>query len=186
MAIFLTSDTHLNHPFAAKLRNMQLKEMDDMIIDNWNSQVQNSSGNHIYHLGDFAFGKNDEVRKIRSKLKGRITLILGNHDYKNNIQRLTDCFTDIRDLYTLNYMKQKIILCHYCMNTFESSHYDSYHCFGHSHNKYNPTGKRMDVGVDGHDFKLWTIEEIIEIMKNKPHNENYIEPENRYKPIINP
>jgi len=181
MTIFLTADTHINHPFAAKLRGMKLDEMNELIINNWNNQVQKSSNSVIYHLGDFAFGKNDEVRKIRNRLKGKIFLILGNHDYKNNIQRLTDCFTDIRDLYTLNYMKQKIILCHYCMNTYDSSHYDSYHCFGHSHCSYNPSGKRMDVGVDGHDFKLWEIDEILEIMKNKPHNDNYINPQQRLR-----
>lgn len=179
--IWFTSDSHIHHGFAAKLRGMEVDEMDKMIIDTWNEQIQSSSSNTIYHLGDFAFGKNDEVRKIRSKLKGKIHLILGNHDYKNNIQRLTDCFTSIKDLYTLHYKKEKIILCHYCMDTFDSSHYDSYHLFGHSHCRFNASGKRMDVGVDGHEFKLWNIDEILDIMKRKPHNDNYINPDERMR-----
>jgi len=181
MSIFLTADSHFSHPFMAKSRGLDIPYMDKLILDTWNSQIKR--GDEVYILGDFAFGKNDEVRRLRSKIKGKLHLILGNHDYKNNIQRLTDCFTSMRDLMTLNYKKQKIILCHYCMDTFEASHYDSYHCFGHSHCHYSPSGKRMDVGVDGNNYRLWPLDDILDIMGSKPHNFNYIPPEERHHNI---
>jgi calcineurin-like phosphoesterase family protein len=57
--------------------------MNEKMIEYWNDRV--GRGDIVYHLGDFGFGKEEETKKIRFRLKGKIHLILGNHDYKNRI-----------------------------------------------------------------------------------------------------
>jgi calcineurin-like phosphoesterase family protein len=174
--LWFTADTHFNHksiidycgrPFSS------VEEMNETIISNWNNVV--STKDHVYHLGDFAFGSNDSVRKIRYRLKGKIHLILGNHDYKNKVNRLSSCFTEVKDLLTLKHNKQKIILCHYCMNVWDSSHYNSWHLFGHSHNTWHTEAKSFDVGVDSWEFKPISFDDVTRIMQGKPNNPNWVE-----------
>lgn len=52
--------------------------MNNAIIEKWNKVV--SKEDIIYHLGDFAFGNKDFIRNTISHLKGKIRLVMGNHD----------------------------------------------------------------------------------------------------------
>jgi len=54
--------------------------MNDEIIGRWNSVV--NQGDVVYHLGDFALGRAENLREWPRKLKGTIVLITGNHDHK--------------------------------------------------------------------------------------------------------
>lgn len=78
---FFTSDHHFGHknileyekearPFASA------EEMNERLIDNWNSVVGNSD--IVFHLGDFCFGKSN--LDIAKRLNGKKRLVLGNHD----------------------------------------------------------------------------------------------------------
>lgn len=81
MTIFLTSDTHFGHRNIIKYSARpfgSVEEMNEVMVDRWNEAV--SSNDVVYHLGDFAMGKIDETLPIVSRLNGRITLIVGNHD----------------------------------------------------------------------------------------------------------
>jgi calcineurin-like phosphoesterase family protein len=78
--VFFTSDTHFGHkaiidyckrPFAT------VDYMDDMLISNWNEVVSDDCT--VFHLGDFAFGGPPYWESIRSRLRGHIYLIKGNH-----------------------------------------------------------------------------------------------------------
>ena len=55
--------------------------MNDEIIGRWNSVV--NQGDVVYHLGDFALGRAENLREWPRKLKGTIVLITGNHDHKS-------------------------------------------------------------------------------------------------------
>jgi len=79
--IWVTSDTHFGHeniidycgrPFS------NVKEMDECLVENWNSVVKD--GDKVYHLGDVYMGMQQNAMKALSKLKGQKRLILGNHD----------------------------------------------------------------------------------------------------------
>lgn len=79
--IFFTSDTHFSQERTLELSKRPFKnveEMDNAIIDNWNSVVE--PNDIVYHLGDFG---NVEICK---KLHGHIKLILGNYEF--NLYRL--------------------------------------------------------------------------------------------------
>jgi calcineurin-like phosphoesterase family protein len=176
MNIWFTSDTHFNHAGIIEyckrpFRFCDVEIMNEVLIKNWNEIVRHNDT--VYHLGDFGFGKLDDIKKIRYRLNGKIHLILGNHNYKNKIKRLSDCFSSISDLKTININKQKIVLCHYSMNVWDSSHCSSWHLYGHNHGTYQNHGKSFDVGVDCHNYKPINYEQVIETMKNRPHNYNW-------------
>jgi calcineurin-like phosphoesterase family protein len=78
---FFTSDHHFGHKnileYEKDARPFEtVEEMNEVLIDRWNSVVR--SQDIVYHLGDFAFGK--ENIKIAERLHGKKRLIMGNHD----------------------------------------------------------------------------------------------------------
>lgn len=82
--IFFTSDTHANHfniIASCKRPFKDEKEMNETLINNWNSVVDEDS--LVFHLGDFAWGGYNKWKDFRDKLNGHIVLIKGNHDEKN-------------------------------------------------------------------------------------------------------
>ena len=182
MAIWVTSDTHFNHDHIRKYCERPFSscdEMDGRIIYNWNTLVQ--AGDTIYHLGDFCFGKQELIKQYRYRLNGKIHLILGNHDYKNKLRNVSNIFSSVNDLLEIKYNGQRIILCHYAMRTWSSSHSNSIQLYGHSHGNMPGVGKQMDVGVDCWDFKPISIDQVIAIMETRPNNATFIPPEQRNK-----
>lgn len=79
--IYFISDTHFNHINVIEYCNRPFKniqEMNNAIIDKWNETVKDND--IVYHLGDFALGKKEDINDLVSKLKGKIYLVRGNHD----------------------------------------------------------------------------------------------------------
>ncbi|MDT8357010.1 MAG: metallophosphoesterase family protein [Methanomicrobiaceae archaeon] len=79
--IYLISDLHLDHsaiigycrrPFS------DVERMNETLIRNWNGIVRREDT--VFHLGDFAFGRNP--RNFKGRLQGRKRFIRGNHDRK--------------------------------------------------------------------------------------------------------
>lgn len=88
--IWVISDTHFNHAniltfkdsTTGKLvrgdRFSSAQEMDDYMIEQWNSRVK--PGDKVYHLGDVMFGDREYFQKLWPKLRGQKCLAVGNHD----------------------------------------------------------------------------------------------------------
>ena len=86
--IWVISDTHFQHANILTFRDSNtnshvrnfasVEEMDQTMIDNWNSVVK--PGDKVYHLGDVFFGSKDTFIPLWKKLNGQKRLILGNHD----------------------------------------------------------------------------------------------------------
>jgi calcineurin-like phosphoesterase family protein len=78
--IWVISDTHFGHENIIKYCNRPFasaKEMDEALIDNWNSTITDPAA-HVYHLGDVAMRKAG-LHNVQ-KLNGHKRLIPGNHD----------------------------------------------------------------------------------------------------------
>lgn len=80
--VFLTSDTHFFHKKILEFERAarpfsSVEEMNEVLIDNWNSVV--TKRDTVWHLGDVCFGKIENL-EILSRLNGTKNLILGNHD----------------------------------------------------------------------------------------------------------
>ena len=79
--IYFISDTHFNHENIIKYCNRpfkNIKEMNQAIIENWNEVIKEDDV--VYHLGDLALGRKEDIYEITSKLKGVKYIIRGNHD----------------------------------------------------------------------------------------------------------
>lgn len=165
---YFTSDTHFGHKniISFSQRPFQsVEEMDEAMIDRWNEVVK--PGDDVFHLGDFMFyRKEDEQRKIIDRLNGRINFLPGNHD---DDLVYTSRFKFLDPIHWMKYNHQSLILCHYPLLEWDKAFRGSIHLHGHCHNQWAQTPfRRLDIGVDGHDFRPWHIDEIIEWAKDRP------------------
>jgi len=123
--IYIVSDTHFGHQKSADIRGFKsTKDMDNYIIDTWNSVITPSDT--VYHLGDIAFSNVDDYL---SKLNGKKILIRGNHDSIKSSPHLEAIY----DMLYLRYNKRKLVLCHYPMECWKNQEYGSIHLHGHLH-----------------------------------------------------
>ena len=85
MATWLTSDLHLFHKNIIQYCNRPFGdeyEMNEIIVKTWNETV--APDDRVIVVGDLTAGLYDrkqELTEIISRLNGRKTLILGNHDH---------------------------------------------------------------------------------------------------------
>ena len=133
--IYFTSDLHLGHENAIKLCNRpfgSVEEMDETLIQNWNSRVTNNDT--IYILGDMMFRIHKPPEEYLSRLKGKKHLLLGNHD-KTWIKKcdLSKWFVSVNDLLHTSDGQHNISLCHYPMMSFPHMRRNGYMIFGHIH-----------------------------------------------------
>lgn len=88
--IFFTSDFHVGHSNVIKHDGRPFKDVNEMnqtLIDNWNSVV--SDEDIVFYLGDFAYRCHPKTMKwFVSQLKGKIYFIMGNHDKHRDIASL--------------------------------------------------------------------------------------------------
>jgi len=169
--IFFTSDTHWGHYNIIEYCSRPwttVEEMNEGLIYRWNSVV--GPRDTVYHLGDFCMGGKSKPNIWLSRLNGHIHLIRGNHDRYVKDQG----FASVQYYRELKVNKQKIVLLHYPMRTWNGSHKNkpSWHLFGHVHGSMTVKHGRktlddclaMDVGVDCCDYYPISIDQVSEIM----------------------
>lgn len=159
---------HSLHWISKERKFERTTEMDEMLIENWNALIKKSD--NVYHLGDFCFAPL-RLPKILERLNGKIHLILGNHDEKQQqILLATGKFIWIKVYQRLRLEQNKIILCHYPFASWDGSCHGSFCLHGHCHGNYHANGKILDVGVDNHNYSPWNYEEIKEYLRIKNIN----------------
>lgn len=91
--LWFTSDLHFYHENIIKYCNRPFKnalEMNDVLIQNWNSCVK--PDDDIIIGGDFIHTGNLQlIRSLLDKLNGDKWLVYGNHDYQNKLERDEIC-----------------------------------------------------------------------------------------------
>ena len=174
--IYYISDLHFGHSNIIKLCNrpfQSLEEMNDVLINNWNSKVTN--GDKVYIIGDLFFRNQNNPEEILSKLKGKKYLIVGNHD-KSWLKKIdtSKYFESVDNMLIFSNGKNKVTLCHYPMMSFEGD----YLIHGHIHNNKNADYwtllKSMDNALNAsaeiNNYTPVTFEELVE--NNKKFKEN--------------
>lgn len=166
--IYFISDTHFGHAGSLKWNNggvrpgfSCVKEVDDLMIKNWNETVCVSDT--VYFLGDFAYKCGYQYAQyVFNRLNGDKHLIRGNHDYKIAEKLL---WSSKSDILTLTHGID-IVLCHYPMLSWKNKNKGSIHLHGHTHgsiNELNAGLRRMDVSVECINYTPISITDIIKI-----------------------
>jgi calcineurin-like phosphoesterase family protein len=162
MEIYFTSDTHFGHRNIIKYCDRpfsSVEEMDETLIQNWNSVV--GPRDTIYHLGDFAMGREDP-KVYFNRLNGNKFLLAGSHDTDKVFQLKWGW---VKDVYYLRWQRIRIWMAHHAHRVWPKSHHGVWHLFGHSHGALPPLGLSFDIGMEGHNFTPWAVEEIEEKME---------------------
>lgn len=147
MTVFYTSDTHFSHHNILRYENRPYRdteEMDAALIEKWNDVV--SKNDTVYHLGDFVFGGTTKWEKILSQLKGKIHLVLGNHDDRKVVKKMSHYFESVENMIVKNIDKQHLFLFHYPIEIGLTP--NTYSVHGHIHGMPSRMINQINVGVD--------------------------------------
>lgn len=180
--IWFTSDTHFGHTNIIRFCNRpfnSVKEMDETIINNWNSVVK--PNDIVFHLGDFAFASNARWKQLIQALNGHIYLIVGNHDEIRYPGHQTfDLFEGVTSQLIVKIDGQAIYLNHYPFLCYGGTwHKDAvWQLYGHVHSGPHCEGKDMsrlsvtfpyqyDVGVDNNNYIPVSWEQVKETINKQ-------------------
>jgi len=165
---WIISDTHFSHANIIKYCNRPFKdieEMDDAIVENWNSLV--SDEDTVWHLGDFSFNGKENVEKFRKLLKGKIKIVLGNHDkrgmdfyYNAGFDAVYDQPVLVDDFFILSHSPVQWI-----SNDMPFANF-----FGHVHDSplyKTVTPRSFCACVERHGYHPVLWDEAVEAMKNE-------------------
>lgn len=135
MANYYIADLHLGHANVIRFDNRPFADVSEMrrtIADNWNSVVK--SGDTVYILGDFCWGKEKEWIENLSDLGGQKVLIRGNHDLKTFSPAVKKFFADIKDYKEISDNGKRVIMCHYPIPFHKAAYNpDCWMLYGHVH-----------------------------------------------------
>jgi calcineurin-like phosphoesterase family protein len=151
-----------------KISRESIDLMNSTIIDNINAVV--GQDDTLWHGGDFGWGPSfDEFKKWRDRIVCRnINLIWGNHDpglHSKDKFSIATLFSKVFHQILIKVEGQAIFLNHYPMRSWDRAHHGSWHLYGHVHGLYFEQDAKsldltLDIGVDTHDFKPWSMDEL--------------------------
>ena len=188
---FFTADSHFStSDMSVLLRDYRpfnsLEEMNDEIIKIWNRQA--SEDDIIYHLGDFVnynwIDMDYEPRlKFVQKIKAKIVLILGNNEkrimkneFDNDFEKFKKYLLELGffDVFenelTVEIGENSFKLVHEPVNADKTS---KYNLFGHIHRCVLVKRYGFNVGVDNHNYSLFSENDVLELFgRFKSFDEN--------------
>jgi len=178
--IWFTSDLHLSHnkEFLWGPRGFKNeKEMNEAIVENWNSVVK--PGDEVYNLGDMALSDIKDAAKYLRQLNGTHLWIYGNHDTDKKIDYFAD---EVSNLYMIGYAwvikydkKYSLYMSHYPTLTtnYDDKHFSQHviNLHGHTHQKVNwlhsDNPFMYHVGMDSHNNTPVHIDEVLTDIRNR-------------------
>ena len=151
--IYFTSDTHFNQQRTLELSRRPFDSVDHMnsvLIQNWNNTVKQEDT--VYHLGDFG-----DIT-YRDHLNGRIILLVGNYELKDyTYSELKEYFDIIEEPTEVSMEGHQFYLVHEPTD----QHPHKFNLFEHIHKLQMVKKNGLNVGVDCHNFKPISLEEVL-------------------------
>jgi calcineurin-like phosphoesterase family protein len=187
MKVYFTADTHFGHGRIIQYCNrpfQNAESQDRVILENFCEVLR--PGDVLYHLGDISWSSWDVKKYFLSCLPTKeVHLILGNHDRLKEVEYLEMGFRSVspykeirmdvvRGTKDIQGSSTRVVLCHYPLESWNGG-YDSgaVHLHGHCHGKLESIRqRRMDVGVDVHNYTPWSWEEIRKYLEARDGIEN--------------
>lgn len=156
--LYFTSDLHFNHKsiltpeYTERLSELRTEigeiYVDSMtptelmhahnqwIVNTINERVTDTD--HLYVLGDVAFGSQWEAAALIDKINGHRHLVLGNHDSNlADFYKSSGLFETVTMYAEVVYNKKRIILFHYPIAEWSAGHYSSLMLHGHTHGNFD-------------------------------------------------
>jgi calcineurin-like phosphoesterase family protein len=177
MKIF-TSDLHHSHKRIVEFTNRGVdttqERHTDWLVKVWNKNV--SSGDLVYHLGDFSFAKNyDEIAFFVNALEGQKIFIKGNHDRREHLDQLVkdNLIQAWYDYKEIKLQDIPTVLFHFPIASWHQQSRGALHLHGHCHGNFKDyRGKMLDVGLDSAynlygEHKFITEDAVLEFMKEQ-------------------
>lgn len=193
MNVWYTSDLHIGHKNIIDLCGRPFSctdEMDEIIIQRWNSVVRPEDT--VYLLGDICMGDLATSLQRVKRLMGNKILVPGNHDrvfskYKGSEAKKAQWDAAYREIFTvadehvlrhrtgvMRGPQSEIDLCHFPFAGDSRDDGDRYAAerppdrgqalwHGHVHEAWKTNGRQINVGVDVHNFYPVAEEELIEM-----------------------
>lgn len=164
--VFLSSDHHHRHSNIIKYCNRpfsSVEEMTEALIDNHNKVVK--PNDTWIHLGDFAFAGKSFIEGVISRLNGRKTFIIGNHDNEGIMRSLSDSvyrewYGEIHNI--------PVHLYHFPIESWHRKFHNALHIHGHTHGNIDNRGLlRFDVGVDCWNMTPVHLDQIMELVPQR-------------------
>lgn len=175
---WFSSDFHFGHNNIIKYCNRpfdSVESMNSAILTEVNTKVKPSDT--LYYLGDLCMDHNfTQWAKWIEQIKCQnIYYLLGNHE-PDDLQKIYDDGGCPKNIVWLgDYLQPKcsgkrIVLFHYPIESWNGSHKGVYHLHSHSHKELptSATMRRMDVGVDCHNMKVLSLDEVLKILDARP------------------
>lgn len=174
--LFLMSDTHFGHANILRFcPNRQFKNIDDhdeAYIENHNALVCDEDV--VVSLGDFSSRNRRSVKEYIKALNGRIFILFGNHD--DSAMRDRNLFAAAwgrkghNEVLEYLWNREKYILCHFPMLSWNVRAHNRTHFFGHIHScetrPFICQQNSCDVGVDAWNHGPVLLEDAINRAKS--------------------
>ena len=168
--IWFISDTHFGHENILKFKDSNgnmirnftnVFEMDETMINNWNSLV--SKQDKIYHLGDVHFTNDKRATEILQRLNGHKRLIIGNHDKLTRNSPLVRVFDKIMMWWPF----EEFIFSHVPLREDQMTMRtgNKFNVHGHIHQNDSPTKNHINVSVEKINFTPISLEQLRENKK---------------------
>ncbi|MBO6239956.1 MAG: metallophosphoesterase family protein [Butyrivibrio sp.] len=141
--IYYIADCHFYHAALNtkmdKRGFLDVNEMNEYMIRKWNEKVTNADT--VVILGDLSLGNVEETNDLIHRLKGKLCLIIGNHDkYVGKPGFDAGRFEWIDNYREITDSQKKVICCHYPMPFYEGQYRKrhngdpkTYMLYGHVH-----------------------------------------------------
>jgi calcineurin-like phosphoesterase family protein len=167
MAWYVISDLHLGHaniidhcdrPFE------NVEEMNEILIDNWNTVIGDSQDIVVF-LGDLGhFADEEQLRMWLEKLNGRIIFIEGNHD---SPVRYVDG-VNTHQYYELTHGDWNFCCAHRPENA--PRRWDGWVLHGHHHGDeayplINPINKQCNLSVEVINYRPLNLKDLIDYIE---------------------
>jgi calcineurin-like phosphoesterase family protein len=180
LAAFLAIESAGGDLRSLRMSDESIDTMNRGLVANINARV--GADDVLWCLGDWVFGHGGEyfrnARWLRDQIRCRtVNFVWGNHDDR----RIGNLFSATYDQVEIGLDEARLTLNHYPMLTWNGQHHGSVerpniHLYGHVHAlyqrdhesnpiKFSQAWAALDVGFDGHDYQVWSLDEILDRLR---------------------
>jgi calcineurin-like phosphoesterase family protein len=164
---WLVSDTHFFHTNIGRYCNRP-DGWQELIISNWNLHIQPSD--IVFHLGDLAFGKKENMEGLAPQLNGRLYLMRGNHDRRGASFYKGLGITLVTDPYRMETTEGwRLVFSHRPILPLAPGILNLH---GHIHNNSSPElgPGHINLSIEVRQYRPWRLEEILQRCSAPTHD----------------